>query len=282
MLGEFGSRGMGRLLAAALLVLTAGAVPAGAETINVAVAANFTGPAKIIAKAFEAKTGDTVRLSFGATGGLFAQISQGAPFDIFLAADRARPEKAVEAGLAVKDSLFTYALGQLVLYAPGMAIADGPAVLKAQTFEKLAVANPKAAPYGAAGVAVLKALHLYEALRPKLVFGANVSQTLQFVQTGNAELGFVALSQVQGEAKANLWQVPTTLYPPIEQGAVLLQPGAGSDAASAFLAFLKSPEGHAMIRAAGYEVVPSKVAAVSKVAVAAWPGMKKPIKDCRP
>lgn len=221
--------------------------------VNVLVAANFTGPAKQIAKAFEEKTGVKVKLSFGATGGLFAQISQGAPADVFLAADMVRPEKAVTEGLAKKDSLFTYALGQLVLYGPGLTVEEGKQTLRAGNFDKLAVADPKAAPYGAAGIATLKALGLYEALAPKLIYGASVTQTLQYVVSGNAELGFVAASQVPDAKPGEVWVVPEDLYPPIEQGAVVLVHAPHPKAADAFAGFLKSPAVRLIITQSGYK-----------------------------
>lgn len=224
--------------------------------VTVAVAANFTGPAKKIAAAFEQKTGTRVVLSFGATGGLYAQISQGAPVDVFLAADLVRPQKALDEGLAQRGSLFTYALGELVLYAPGEDVGDGAAVLKAGLFNKLAVADPKAAPYGAAGLAALKALGLLGRLESKLVYGANVTQTLQYVVSGNAELGFVAASQVLNAKPGEVWRVPTDLYPAISQGAVVLAHAPHPIAAEAFAAFLKGPQARLIITQSGYKTAP--------------------------
>lgn len=223
--------------------------------VNVAVAANFTGPSKQIAKAFEEKTGVKVVLSFGATGGLFAQISQGAPTDVFLAADLARPQKAVAEGLALKDSLFTYALGKLVLYGPGQSFSDGVAVLKSAQFGKLAVADPKAAPYGAAALAALSSMGLLDGLSHKLIYGTSITQTLQYVVSGNAEYGFVAASQVPDAKKGEVWEVPDALYPPIEQGAVVLTHAPHPKAALAFAQFLKGPEACKVIKQSGYKTI---------------------------
>ncbi|KKB12104.1 molybdate ABC transporter substrate-binding protein [Devosia geojensis] len=233
-------------LAVALLAL-----PAQAETLNAAVAANFTAVAEELAALFGQETGNEAVLSFGSTGQLYAQISQGAPFDVFLAADDERPGIAIGKGLAVEGTDFTYAVGRLVLYSPSLDITAGEAALSGD-FDKLAIADPHAAPYGAAALETLEALDLYEAIQPKLVTGENISQTLQFVESGNAELGFVAASQVIG--KAYQWEVPAELYSPIRQDAVLLTHGQENAAARAFLDFLRSPEALAIIEAAGYSV----------------------------
>lgn len=233
------------------LVVAMAPAPSLAETAHVAVAANFTAVAEELEALFEARGEHQLALSFGATGQLYAQISQAAPFEVFLAADTVRPELAVSQGLAVEGSFFVYAEGQLALYAPGRDASGGAAVLDGD-FDKLAIADPVAAPYGAAAVQTLAALGLYEAIEPKLVMGENISQTLQFVESGNAELGFVAASQVMG--KAGVWIVPSELHAPIEQGAVLLKAGVDNAAALAFLDFLRSDEAVAAIEAAGYAV----------------------------
>lgn len=232
--------------------LLAGAVlPAAAETANVAVAANFTAVAEELEVRFEAKGEHQLVLSFGATGQLYTQISQAAPFAVFLSADVERPEKAVAEGLAVEGSFFVYAEGRLALYGPGRDLNDGKAALEAD-YSKLAIADPDAAPYGKAAVETLTALGLYDTIEPKLVRGENISQTLQFVESGNAELGFVAAGQVLG--KADQWLVPGEMHGPISQGAVLLTSGADNAAALAFLGFLRSDEAVAVIEAAGYSV----------------------------
>lgn len=231
-------------------LLHAGTAAAG--EVRVAVAANFTAAAKEIAAAFEETSGDTAVLSFGSTGQLFTQIAQGAPFDVFLAADRARPEKAVADGLAVEGSRFTYATGKIVLYSTDPDLVSGEATLSDASFDKLAIANPETAPYGAAAVETMTALGVTETLAPKLVQGSNIAQTYQFVATGSAELGFVALSQLTGTDGGSRWVVPETLYDPIAQDAVLLAGAADDEAARAFLAFLKGPEARAVIERYGY------------------------------
>ncbi|AJY46781.1 molybdate ABC transporter substrate-binding protein [Martelella endophytica] len=240
------------LLATSAIILSAGL--ANAAEINVAVAANFTDAATDIAKAFEAETGDTVLLSFGSTGKLYTQIANGAPFTVFLAADQARAKKAVDEGFAVAGSEFTYAIGKLVLFSEDADLVDADgAVLKAPDgFSKIAIANPTAAPYGSAAVETMKSLGLYETLEPKIVQGDSISQTFQFVATGNAELGFVALSQVIGEDSGSKWVVPADLYSPIAQDAVLTNKGADDETSKAFLEFLKGDKAEAIIASYGY------------------------------
>lgn len=237
-------------LAAALVAFVAGS-PALAGETRVAVAANFTQPAKEIAEAFAAATGHRAVLSFGSSGQFYTQIAHGAPYEVFLSADAERPAKAEREGLAVPGARFTYAVGTLVLYSktPGLA---GPGALKAGGFEKLAIADPKAAPYGEAAVETLKSLGLYDEVKPKLVTGSSITQAYQFVATGAAELGFVALSQLVAEKGGSRWVVPEKRHAPIAQQAVLLNTGRDSAAAKAFLAFLKGPEAAAIIRRYGY------------------------------
>lgn len=237
-----------------LAVVLAAAAPAFAAEVKVAVAANFAEPAKEIARRFEARTGHDATLSFGSSGQFYAQIANGAPFEVFLSADRERPEKAEAAGLAVGGSRFTYAVGRLVLYSRTSGLVDPKgAVLKTGRFRKLAIADPRTAPYGAAAVETMRELGVYEAVRPKLVQGSSVTQAYQFVGAGAAELGFVALSQVAGVKGGSRWIVPAAAHAPIDQQAVLLKTGADSAAARAFLAFLKGPEARAIIRKRGYE-----------------------------
>jgi len=238
------------LLNAALLLLMLGKVW-GAD-INVAVAANFTEPAKEIAARFSETTGHQAVLSFGASGQFYSQITQGGPFDALLSADETRPKKLIEDGLAVKESRFTYAIGKLVLWSKTANLVKGPETLKAASFAKLSICNPAAAPYGAAAVEAMKSLGIYETLQPKLVEGATITQAYQFVETGNAELGFVALSQLGLDDTGSRWLVPQELYTPIQQDAVLLKNGAESEAARAFIEFLKGPEARAIIKRYGY------------------------------
>jgi molybdate transport system substrate-binding protein len=218
----------------------------------VAVAANFTEPAKEIAAAFKQKTGHDAVLSFGASGQFYTQITQGGPFQVLLSADDARPKKLIDGGLAVPGSRFTYAIGKLVLWSKTPGLVTGEATLKAATFAKLSICNPAAAPYGAAAVEAMKSLKVLEQLQPKLVEGATITQAYQFVETGNAELGFVALSQLTAPASGSRWVVPQELYSPIRQDAVLLTSGASNEAAAGFIAFLKTSEARAIIEKYGY------------------------------
>lgn len=237
------------------LMLTALAGPAFAGEVKVAVAANFAEPARAIAARFKARTGHDAVLSFGASGQFYAQIAHGAPYEVFLSADNERPRKAEAEGLAVPGSRFTYAVGRLALYSKAPRLVDGRgAVLKSGRFHKLAIADPKTAPYGLAAVETMRNLGVEGALRPKLVQGASITQAYQFVDTGAAELGFVALSQIAGVRGGSRWLVPASLHAPIDQQAVLLKPGAADPAATAFLSFLKGPEARAIIRRQGYEV----------------------------
>ncbi|EJW09748.1 Molybdenum ABC transporter, periplasmic molybdenum-binding protein ModA [Rhodovulum sp. PH10] len=226
--------------------------PASAAQTTVAVAANFTEAAKEIAAAFKQKTGHEAVLSFGSSGQLYNQIKQDAPFQIMLSADDTRPKKLVDEGLGVPDSRFTYAVGKLVLFSKSADLVKGEATLKDGKFEKISIANPTAAPYGAAAVETMKALKVFDTLQPKIVQGNNISQAFQFVDTGNAELGFVALSQLAGQEGGSRWVVPQSFYQPIKQDAVLLKKAANDEAATAFVAFLKGPEAHAIIEKFGY------------------------------
>ena len=241
-------------LGAAIALLTGANAFAGSA--NVAVAANFTEPAKEIAGLFKAKTGHDIVLSFGASGQFYTQIKENAPFAILLSADDERPKKLVSEGLGVAESRFTYAIGKLVLWSKDPATVKGEETLKANAFNKLSIANPTAAPYGAAAVETLKALNLYDTIQPKIVQGNTISQAFQFVDTGNAELGFVALSQLMQNAGGSRWLVPQNLYTEIRQDAVLLKASAGNEAATAFLAFLKTPEARAVIEKFGYALDP--------------------------
>jgi molybdate transport system substrate-binding protein len=245
---DMGSRAT--VLAFAALVAAMGA--ARAADTNVAVAANFTAPGKEIAQLFEAKTRNKAILSFGATGQFYTQITQAAPFEVFLSADQSTPKKLVGDGLAVGTSLFTYAVGKLVLYSGSPGLVRGEQTLRDGKFNKIALANPATAPYGAAAVEAMKALGVYDSLAAKVIQGGDITQTFQFVDTGNAELGFVALSQVIAKQGGSRWIVSANLYAPIRQDAVLLRNGAGNEAAKAFLAFLKGPEAAAVIEKYGY------------------------------
>lgn len=221
------------------------------ETV-VAVAANFTEPVKEIAEQFKATTGHTATLSFGATGNFYNQIKNGAPFEVFLAADTARPTKAVEEGYAVKGTEFTYAIGTLVLWSTKEGLVKGPETLTDTTISHISYCNPDAAPYGKASVETLDALKVHDKVKDKLVEGQNISQAYQFVKTGNAEIGFVALSQIINEKGGSKWIVPQNYYNPIRQDAVLLKTGENNEAAKAFMDFLKGPEAATIIKKYGY------------------------------
>lgn len=239
---------------AAILLAGLLASPALAAETSVAVAANFTGAAKQIAAAFSEKTGHEAVLSFGSTGQLYAQISQGAPFQVFLAADTARPARALEEGFGVDGTIFTYAIGRIVLWSADPDLVKGEDTLGRGGFDRIAIANPRTAPYGAAAVEAMKGLGVYDALEAKIVQGNNIAQAYQFVETGNAELGFVALSQIAGSEAGSRWEIPGTLYAPIRQDAVLLKTGADNPAAQAFLSFLKGQTAAAIIGKYGYGV----------------------------
>jgi molybdate transport system substrate-binding protein len=242
------------LAAAFMASLTSLAAPALADVTHVAVAANFTEPAREIAGLFKQRTGHEAVLIFGASGPFFTQITHSAPFEVFLSADEDRPKAAVEQGFAIPDSRFTYAIGKLVLWSRVVDVTNGEAALKAGNFQKLSIANPVAAPYGTAAVETMKALGIYDALRPKIVQGNSIAQAFQFIDTRNAELGFVALAQLHGVTAGTQWEVPSNLHAPIRQDAVLLKTGANSEASKAFLAFLKGPEARAIIEQFGYSL----------------------------
>lgn len=244
-----------------LLTLTAALIlsaAAHAETVQIAVAANFTAPARALAEIFARTTGHQAQLSFGATGAFYTQIKNGAPFDILLAADDERPIRLEKEGDTVPGSRFTYATGQLVLWSakPGF-VDDQGAVLKNGNFNKIAIANPKNAPYGAAAVETMDKLGLAAALQPKLVTGESIGQTYNFIATGNAELGFVALAQVLDGGKlksGSMWVVPAKYHAPIIQDAVILKRAAGNPAARAWMDLLRAPQTKQFIRSYGYEV----------------------------
>jgi len=239
----------------AVLIVT-GAAQAG--EVQVAVAANFAGPMERIAAAFQRDTGHKAILASGATGKFYAQIRNGAPFEVLLAADDATPARLDAEGRVVAGSRFTYATGRLVLWSAreGLVDANG-AVLRTASYRHLAIANPKTAPYGAAAIATLDKLGLGASVRPRIVQGENIAQAWQFASTGNAELGFVAQSQVWRDGKftsGSGWIVPAAMHAPIRQDAALLKKGAGNPAAQALLRYLKTDKAKDMIRAYGYEV----------------------------
>jgi molybdate transport system substrate-binding protein len=243
-----------RIQAACSIALCAFNVQAG--EVRVATAANFTAPMKLIASYFERDTGHTAKLSFGATGQLFAHISHGAPFDVLIAADESTPQQLIAIGLGVADSSFTYAIGTLVLWSANPTLINNSSqILYSGKFGKIAIASPTLAPYGLAAMQVIKQLGVTSMVTPKLVEGASIGQTFQFVASGNASLGFVALSQVRSNGviqNGSAWMVPANLHAPIRQDAVLLTAGKDNQAAKAFLTYLRSDTAAAVIRHFGY------------------------------
>jgi len=240
-------------LVALLMILVPG--PTRAAEAQIAVAANFSEPAKEIAALFEKTTGHKAVLAFGASGAFYTQISHGAPFAVLLSADAERPAKAEREGLAIAGSRFTYAIGRLVLYSTTPGLVDGRgAVLRKLGDDKLALADPATAPYGVAAIEAMRKLGVYERLGPRIVTGSSIAQAYQFVATGAAPLGFVALSQVIAVPGGSRWIVPARLHRPIEQQAVLLKAGENNPAAAAFLKFLKDRAALAVIKRYGYAV----------------------------
>lgn len=244
------------LLAALLSLFVLLPLAAAAGEVQVAVAANFAAPLARIAEAFTAATGHQVKASAGSTGKFLSQIQAGAPFEVLIAADDETPRLLVTQGLAVAGTPFTYAIGRLVLWSatPGLVDAQG-AVLASDRWKHLAIANPKLAPYGQAAMEVLKARGLTQAVTPRVVWGETIAQVFQFASTGNAEIAFVALSQVAAPGKpagGSSWVVPATLHEPIRQDAVLLKTGEKNPAATALMEFLKGPQARQVIESFGY------------------------------
>jgi molybdate transport system substrate-binding protein len=243
-------------LASLLAVFAVGAVQA--DEVQVAVAANFTAPIQAIAADFEKDTGHKLVTAYGATGQFYTQIKNGAPFEVFLSADDTTPEKLEKEGDTVKDSRFTYAIGTLALWSAKEGYVDDKGeVLKQNEYQHLSIANPKAAPYGLAATQVLEKLNLTEATKAKIVEGQNITQAYQFVSTGNAELGFVALSQIYKDGKVSsgsAWIVPASMHDPIKQDAVILNKGKDNAAAKALVEYLKGPKAAAVIKSYGYQL----------------------------
>ncbi len=244
-----------------LLGLFTGLILAGnawAADVQVAVAANFTAPLQAIAADFEKATGHKVVAAYGATGQFYAQIKNGAPFEVLLAADDTTPAKLESEGESVPGSRFTYAIGALTLWSAQEGYVDEQGeVLKSDRFRHLAIANPKTAPYGLAATQVLDKLGLLQTVAPRLVEGQNITQVLQFVSSGNAELGFVALSQVYKDGKltrGSAWRVPAELHEPIRQDALILDKGKDNPVAKALVDYLKGEQATAVIRSYGYQL----------------------------
>ncbi|MBC7183041.1 MAG: molybdate ABC transporter substrate-binding protein [Marinobacter sp.] len=248
----------GRRVILALALLLSGAAMKGALAgeVSIAVAANFTDTTRELVEKFEAESGHTASASFGSTGKLYAQIRNGAPFDVFMAADEHRPTLIEQQRAGVPGSRFTYARGKLVLWSPTQdAFDNAETYLAEQPFARLAIANPKTAPYGLAARQVLEHLGHWESLQGKLVRGDSIAQAFQFVATRNAQAGFLALSQVKSwpDQEGSLWQVPQDYYQPIDQQVILLSRGTSNEAALAWIDFLRSDTAIAIIRDYGYD-----------------------------
>lgn len=247
-----------RLLTWCVFVIIAMTVPpAFAEQALVAVAANFIPPFREIATEFEKSTGHQLQVSGGSSGNFYTQIKNGAPFDVFFSADNERPQKLEEEGLGVKDTRFTYAIGRLVLWSPTADLIKGEETLRLKQYKKLAMANPKTAPYGVAAMQTMQKLELWEGLQPHIVMGENLGQTMGFIESGNVQLGFVALSQVMDpkiKGQGSRWDVPTHLHEPIKQDVILLTKGKDNPAAKALMEFMSGPPAKTIIERYGYEL----------------------------
>jgi len=246
------------LFSIALIFCTVGA--ASAQELHVAAAADLNFALPEIAKAFEAQTGTKVLISFGSSGNFFAQIQSGAPFDVFCSADMGYPQKLAAAGQALPETLRQYASGRLVLWVPSGSKLnferDGIKVLLDPSVKKIAIANPEHAPYGRAAVAALQKAGIYESVKAKLVYGENISQAAEFVQSGNAQAGIVALSLAVSPAmkNGNRWEIPANNYPPIKQAVVLLEASNNKAAARGFLEFVSGPQGRQILERFGFTV----------------------------
>ncbi len=237
--------------------LLLGGTGAQAERVQVAVAANFVPAFKDIAAAFEKQSGHVVQTTSGSSGKFYAQIKNGAPFEVFFSPDDERPKLLEQEGLGVRGSRFTYAIGRLVLWSQDPALTAGEEVLKTGKFKHLAMANPQTAPYGTAAMQAMKQLGVWESLQPRIVMGENLGQALGFVESGNAELGFFALSQVLEDklkGKGSRWDVPSNLHEPLKQDAILLTKGHDNSAAKALMEFMRSPQTRAVLERFGYEL----------------------------
>ncbi|RFD19842.1 molybdate ABC transporter substrate-binding protein [Komagataeibacter melaceti] len=240
------------LLVPATIIALLAARQAMADPLRLAVAANFTGTAQQLVAEFTQNTGITATISSGSSGQLFMQVTQGAPFDIFLSADTKRPTDLIANGLGVTTSRFTYAIGQLVLWSPATQTRPDEHELRQAAFTHLAICNPNTAPYGTAAIETLDRLGLHTMLQPRLVVAQSVSQALELAQSGNAELAFVALAQIRPLREGSYWLVPPALYTPIRQDAILLTRAENDDHARKFMAFLHGAKAASLIREAGY------------------------------
>jgi molybdate transport system substrate-binding protein len=241
----------------AFLIVTTVVTPAFAESVLVAVAANFVPPFREIAIEFETATGHNVQVATGSSGNFYSQIKNGAPFDVFLSADMERPKLLEDEGLGVKDSRFTYAIGRLVLWSPNADLVKGEETLRSKTFKRLAIANPKTAPYGVAAMQAMQKLELWQNLQPQIVMGESLGQTMGFIESGNAQLGFVALSQVLDpkiKGQGSRWDIPSHLHEPIKQDGILLTKAKDNATAKALMEFIGGPQAKKIIERYGYEL----------------------------
>jgi len=247
-----------RFLAWCVCIIASAAVtPAFAEQVLVAVAANFVPPFREIAIEFETATGHNVRVAAGSSGNFHSQIKNGAPFDVFFSADMERPKLLEDEGFGVKNSRFTYAIGRLVLWSPNADLVKGEETLRSKNFKRLAIANPKTAPYGVAAMQTMQKLDLWEILQPQIVMGENIGQTMGFIESGNVQLGFVALSQALDpkiKGQGSRWDVPANLHEPIKQDVILLTKGKDNAAAKALMEFMGGTQAKAIIEHYGYEL----------------------------
>jgi molybdate transport system substrate-binding protein len=244
------------LFGTVVMLVSSGA--ALAQTATIAVAANFTKTIEVIGEEFTKETGHKLKFSFGPTGKLFAQIKNGAPFDAFFGADEKRALKTIEDGTGVNGTYFVYAQGQIALYSDKYPVKEQPLeVLKKAEFRHIAMANPRTAPYGERAQAYVKKMGLYDGLKSKIVNGESIAHAFQYVATGNAPIGFIALSQIVDPQspiykKGEYWVVPQADYAPIKQGAVVLKRGQDNAAVKAFMEFVQSPKAIEIIQSYGY------------------------------
>jgi molybdate transport system substrate-binding protein len=239
------------------LFLGVAVTPAFAEQALVAVAANFVPPFREIAIGFEHATGHQLQVAGGSSGNFYSQIKNGAPFDVFFSADMERPKLLEDEGLGVKNSRFTYAIGRLVLWSPNENLIKGEETLGLKQYKRLAIASPKTAPYGVAAMQAMQKLELWDSLQPHIVMGESLGQTMGFIESGNAQLGFVALSQVLDpkiKGKGSRWDVPNSLHEPITQDVILLMKGKDNPAAKALIEFIGDPQAKTIIKRYGYEL----------------------------
>jgi molybdate transport system substrate-binding protein len=251
---------MARLLLGICLFVLCGAVPAPADEIAVAAASDLNFAIKEVVAAFEKQTGHHVKLSLGSSGNFYSQLYNGAPFDLYFSADIGYPKKLEEAGLTVLGSLYRYAVGRIVLWTPKnspLDVSNGLTILREPGIKKIAIANPKHAPYGRAAVAAMEHFQIYDQVKDRLVLGENISQAAQYIESGACEVGIIALSLALApsmKARGTYWQIPAEAHPPLEQGAVILRQSKNQEAARQFLNFMKSTQGQEIMTRYGFTV----------------------------